>query len=67
MLENRLPFNLHELSNKRANGVCEHLLFPHLITDSPNRSRVNAVSDCVFTRVGGWEYGMGNQQQEKRK
>lgn len=30
-----------------ANGVCEHLLFQHLITDNPNRSRVNAMSACV--------------------
>lgn len=34
-----------------ANGVCKRLLFQHLITDSPNRSLMNARPGRVH---GGW-------------
>lgn len=53
-----------------ANGVCKHLLFQHLITDSPNRSQVNAMSVCVHMCkwVGGdMEWVTDNSQRGEKK
>lgn len=60
-----LPRSAPALIQLEANDVCKRLLFQHLITDSPNRSLMNAASGRLVhvCAAGGWEYGMGNRQR----
>lgn len=48
-----------------ANDVWKRLLFQHLITDSPNRSLMNAASGrhVHVCAAGGWEYRTVNRQR----